>query len=64
MSAYNPIVIPSYSSLTLTPLPSGETDANDIIPILENAEQYTGTVFADPGKGYDIGYGNQLNTRT
>ena len=38
MSAYDPIVIPSFSVLDLTHLPAGQTDQSDIVSILETLE--------------------------
>ena len=38
MSAYDPIVIPSFSSLALTPLPAGQTDESDIVSIAAQQE--------------------------
>jgi YD repeat-containing protein len=49
--------------MTLTPLPSVESAASAIIPVLVETETYghDGIVYADPVSGYDIGYGTQLN---
>lgn len=65
MSSYDPIVIPtaSPSSLVLTHFQAPESDASAFFPIVTALEGYGGGgyVFADIGKGYDIGYGIQVN---